>query len=348
MLNPQINNINLTNKEYERYARHIIMDEFNTIGQKRIKLSSIICIGAGGLNSTALLYLTNSGIGRIGIVDDDNIEISNLQRQILYKTSSINNKKVKEARKILRDINPHIQIDTYDLSINLNNIKKIIDSYDIIIDGTDNFTTRKIISEYCQKAHKIHIYGAIEKYRGYVSVFNYQNGPNYHELYSSFLTYKYNTCPNTGVLNTLAGLVGIIQANEAIKIITGIGNVLNGYLLHVNMLDMSFKKSRIRPAKKYIEKINLHHKSTNIIESIKKLNYHTFFLIDVRNSIELTSSIFRYIINIPIKRLKSYEQIEYIKRLSKHKTIVIYCKNRRRSFLSSQILNYHKITHKII
>lgn len=348
MLNPQINSFNLTTKDYERYAKHIIMDEFNLIGQQRIKLASIICIGAGGLNSTALIYLTSCGVGRIGIVDNDKIEISNLQRQILYKTSNLNNKKVEEAKKNLKDINPNVQIDAYDLSINLNNIKNIIDSYDIVIDGTDNFTSRHIISRFCKQEHKIHIYGAIEKYRGYVSVFNYQNGPSYYELYSNILTYKYETCPNTGVLNTMAGLIGIIQATETIKIITGIGTVLSGYLLHINLLEMSFEKLRIKPTKKYLNKVALHDTNTSLINSISQLNDEVYFLIDVRNPNELTSSIFQYIINIPMQVLKSFQQIEYIKRLAKHKTIVIYCKNRRRSFLSSQILSYHQIIHELM
>nr|YP_009541784.1 molybdopterin biosynthesis protein [Neogoniolithon spectabile]AYR05993.1 molybdopterin biosynthesis protein [Neogoniolithon spectabile] len=355
MLNPSQKHSNLSDEEYERYSRHIIMEEIGPLGQERIKLARIICIGAGGLNSAALLYLASCGVGNIGIVDNDIVDKSNLQRQILYKTSSINHTKVEEAKKVLTAINPFIKIQTYNINLNKNNVDRILYLYDIVIDGTDNLTSKMIISIYCKKNHKIHIYGAIEKYIGHVSVFNYQNNFSYHEIYSNRTFTTPRTCPNTGVLNTLAGIVGTIQATEAIKIITGLGYVLNGYLLKINLLQMSFKKSFIKPRKRKKPNFQTNKEKQQLttrryinIEEIERLNINTYILIDVRDPIEFQIEQIPHAVNIPIKKLREMKQIKFVKRLSISKSVIIYCNSELRSFIGSQILTKYQIKHLLL
>nr|YP_007878185.1 molybdopterin biosynthesis protein [Calliarthron tuberculosum]AGA63796.1 molybdopterin biosynthesis protein [Calliarthron tuberculosum] len=354
MLNPIMKKekISVSYKDYERYSRHIIMEEINIEGQQRLKRSKIICVGAGGLNSTVLLYLTTCGVGTIGIIDDDTIEVSNLQRQIIYNTKNIKQPKVQAAKIRLDSINPNINIKTYNIKLSQNNIHNIFSDYDIVIDGTDNFQSRKIISEYCYKLHKIHIYGAIEKFTGHVSVFNYQNGPKYHDLYNNI---SYNGCNTTGVLNTIAGITGIIQATEAIKIITGIGFILNGYLLKINAIKLSFQKIKIKPKKikkqniEAISNINKLHKIKYIsVHEIKLLELNGYKLIDIRSQIEFKIKRINYAINIPLKNLKKTKYIQYIKNKLQNKIIIIYCNNEIRSFIGSQILSSNKIKHYIL
>lgn len=356
MLNKILKSNQLSNQDYNRYSRNIIIKEIGIYGQQRLKSSKIICVGAGGLNSPAMLYLAACGIGTIGIIDDDIIEISNLQRQIIYNTTDIYNSKTTTAQKKLKLINPLIKIQTYKFKLNSTNIKMIFSEYDIIIDGTDNLNIRQLISLYCYQFHKIHIYGAIDKFIGYVSVFNYQNGPNYFDIYHNIYHTNTNICETIGVLNTLAGIIGITQATEAIKIITGIGSIASGYLLQIDPINLSYKKIKVQTLKHTLNKLLQISYPTNIIykiqyitsQKIKEKISTQYIIIDIRNSIEFKKQHIAYSINIPLNNFKKISYIQNLKILSYNHTLVIYCNNELRSLICSQILNHNLIEHCIL
>lgn len=357
MLNSTLTKTNLSSIEYERYARQIIIDEINIQGQKKIKSARVICVGAGGLNTPALLYLTACGIGTIGIIDYDQIEISNLQRQIIYKTHDIGKPKVIAAYHNLKCLNPSITIKTFNEKLNQKNIINIICDYDIIIDGTDNLNSRYLISQYSYLLHKIHIYGGIEKFIGQISIFNYQNGSHYYNLYNK-ISYNNttNTCGDIGLINTLAGIIGILQATETIKIITGIGCIFNRYLLTFNLLNLSLNKIKITPCKlennqKTIKSDTNYSINTKKYISINKIQTQTnlsYKLIDIRTPIEFRLKKMDNAINIPLKKFKKTEYIKYLKSLMHKYIIIIYCNNETRSYIASQILSKNDIKHYIL
>ena len=332
----------LSQNEYQRYARQIIIKEINIKGQQRLKQAKVLCVGLGGLNSPALLYLSASGIGNLGIIDQDYIEISNLQRQVLYNTHDIDKQKVKVAFDTLKNLNPEIIINSHNSNLTIYNIKDIILNYDIIIDGTDNFHVRYIISEYCYRLHKIHIYGAIEKFNGQVSVFNYQSGPHYYSLYKQKSHTKYKNCNSTGLINTLAGIIGTLQATEAIKIVLGVGNIISEQLLICNILQGSFYRTNIKkekiintPRTRFIKK----NKSQYI--SLTHFSQNQILLIDVRTPIEFQINHEDQSINIPLNKFKQEKTLQF---LLKKRTIniLLCCDNENRSYIASQILyKYH-------
>ncbi len=360
MLNPLITEKQLSEIEYERYSRHIILEKINQEGQKRIKAAKILFVGAGGLSSSALLYLTACGIGLIGIIDNDEIEISNLQRQIIYKIDNIKDSKVQAAKDNLKCLNPLIKIITYNYLLTEKNADSIIANYDIVIDGTDNLTSRYVISRSCYLMHKIHIYGAIEKFIGQISVFNYQNGPNYYNLYDELSNKRLIDCNERGVLNTLPAIIGIMQATEAIKIVTGIGTIMNGYLLRYNSLDLSFKKIQIKAKKTTIAVQEITNKNKPISNKLFKPMYiykqdiqnlsskRGYQLIDIREPIEFKFKNIKDSINIPLKTFKKITTINYIKEQVLQNIIIIYCNNELRSYIASQMLYKHQIKHYIL
>nr|YP_009541681.1 molybdopterin biosynthesis protein [Synarthrophyton chejuense]AYR05690.1 molybdopterin biosynthesis protein [Synarthrophyton chejuense] len=321
MLNPKIKLKEIKYREYERYSRHIILENINKEGQIRIKLAKILFVGAGGINSSSLLYLTACGIGLIGIIDNDEIEISNLQRQIIYNINDLKINKAKAAKNHLQLINPLIKIKTYNYFFSESNAYNLIAEYDIIIDGTDNFTSRYIISRYCFLLHKVHIYGAVDKFVGEVSVFNYQNGPRYNDLYKESSNQSRENCNSIGILNTITGIIGLIQATEAIKIIAGIGNIINGYFIRYNLLDLSTQKIVIKPIKnsKKIQK-NKIDKNNNIFKpnyiqknELKRLLLHkSYKLIDIREPIEFELQHMNNSVNIPLKQFKRKKTLKNI------------------------------------
>lgn len=202
-----------------RYARQINLTEIGEAGQQKLLKSSILCIGAGGLGSPALLYLAAAGIGRIGIIDFDRVDESNLQRQILFSTADIGKAKASQAAQRLRDLNPSLRIDAYDEELNAESAARIFPDYDIIIDGTDNFETRFLVNDAAFKFGKPLIYGAIQGFDGQASVFNYQNGPCYRCLYPEKPKATIMNCAEAGVIGAVAGMIGITQALQAIQII---------------------------------------------------------------------------------------------------------------------------------
>lgn len=214
-------------------------------GQRRLKGAKVFCVGAGGLGSPALLYLAAAGVGTIGLVDDDVVDVSNLQRQVVHGQSSLDEPKVESARRRILDVNPHVQVVTHREKLGLDNILEILGPYDVVLDGTDNFPTRFLVNDACVLLGKPLVYGAILRFEGQASVFNFPPGvgPNYRDLLPEPpAPGDVPSCAEGGVLGVLPGVIGCIQATEAIKLLTGIGRPLAGRVLLYNALDMSFRE----------------------------------------------------------------------------------------------------------
>ncbi len=238
----------LNRDEINRYARHLILDEVGMEGQRRLKASSVLCVGTGGLGSPLLMYLAAAGVGRIGIVDFDVVDESNLQRQILHGNSTVGLPKVQSAKARLADINPHIQIDVYEVPLTSENALRILEPYDVVVDGTDNFPTRYLVNDACVLLGKPNVYGSIFKFEGQATVFNYQGGPNYRDLYPEPPPPGLvPSCAEGGVLGILPGVIGCIQANETLKILLGKGETLSGRLLLYDAMNLKFRELKLRP-----------------------------------------------------------------------------------------------------
>jgi adenylyltransferase/sulfurtransferase len=239
--------INLSQKEVARYSRHLIMPEVGMEGQKKLKAAKILLIGAGGLGSPLGLYLAAAGIGRIGLVDFDVVDFSNLQRQVLHGTPDVGRSKLHSARDRLQAINPEVKIDLYETRLTSANAISIIDPYDIIIDGTDNFQTRYLVNDACVLLDKPNVYGSIFRFDGQASVFHPPAGPCYRCLYPEPPPPgEVPSCAEGGVLGILPGLIGCIQATEAVKLILGKGSPLIGRLLLYDALQMRFQEFKVR------------------------------------------------------------------------------------------------------
>ena len=237
----------LTNAEVARYSRHLILPEVGMEGQRKLKAARVLCVGTGGLGSPLLLYLAAAGVGRIGIVDFDVVDESNLQRQIIHGTSSVGRPKIESARDRVLDINPNIQVDLYNEALTSENALRIMEGYDIVVDGTDNFPTRYLVNDACVILGKPNVYGSIFKFEGQVTVFNYEDGPNYRDLYPEPPPPGLvPSCAEGGVLGILPGVVGCLQATETVKIILGAGNTLKGRLLLYDALNMKFRELKLR------------------------------------------------------------------------------------------------------
>jgi adenylyltransferase/sulfurtransferase len=281
MLDPDLKTIQLNQQEYERYSRHLILPEVGVEGQKRLKAASVLCIGTGGLGAPLLMYLAAAGVGRIGIVDFDIVDASNLQRQVIHGTSWIGKPKIESAKNRIHEINPHCQVDLYETMVSSENALEIMAPYDIVVDGTDNFPTRYLVNDACVLLNKPNVYGSIYRFEGQATVFNYRGGwqrpedwdklsseqkktardsdrdwiydadapaPNYRDLYPEPPPPGLvPSCAEGGVLGILPGIIGVIQATETIKIILGKGTTLSGRLLLFDALKMSFRELKLRP-----------------------------------------------------------------------------------------------------
>ena len=237
----------------ERFSRQIILKNIGILGQKKILSSKVLIVGAGGLGCPVAEYLSRAGIGTIGIIDDDNVSLSNLHRQSLYETLHVGKSKVLVIKKILNRINPNTKVQTYNFRLNNINFKKIIKKYDYIVDGSDNFKTKFLLNDYCLKYKKFLVTGAISKFDGHIFTFNFKNKklPCLRCFYqeSEPVDDLFN-CEVEGTLGTVASIVGTIQANEILKKILYIGQSLNGYILILNLLDLNFRKAKIKKRKK--------------------------------------------------------------------------------------------------
>ena len=237
----------LTNDEVKRYSRHLIMPEVGVEGQEKLKNGSVLCIGAGGLGSPAALYLAAAGVGRIGIVDFDVVDFSNLQRQVIHGTPDVGRSKLASAKDRLLALNPHITIDTYETALSSKNALELFKPYDVILDGTDNFPTRYLTNDACVLLGKPNAYGSIFRFEGQASVFAVKGGPCYRCLYPEPPPPGLvPSCAEGGVLGVLPGVVGTIQATEAIKLIMGIGEPLIGRFLIYDALRMKFRELKLK------------------------------------------------------------------------------------------------------
>jgi adenylyltransferase/sulfurtransferase len=237
----------LSNEEVARYSRHLLLPEVGMEGQLKLKKASIILIGAGGLGAPLGLYLAAAGIGRIGIVDFDEVDVSNLQRQIIHGTKDLGRKKLDSAADKMQDINPHLKIEKYDVPLNSENALDILRNYDIVIDGTDNFPTRYLVNDACVLLKKPNVYGSIFRFEGQATVFAYEDGPCYRCLYPEPPPPGLvPSCAEGGVLGILPGLIGVVQATEAVKIILGQGTTLKNRLLLYDALGMRFRELKLK------------------------------------------------------------------------------------------------------
>jgi len=237
----------LTNDEIKRYSRHLIMPEVGMDGQRRLKAGSVLCIGAGGLGSPAAMYLAAAGVGRIGIVDFDVVDFSNLQRQIIHGTPDVGRSKLASAKDRLNAINPHVDVQTYEVALSSENALDLFAPYDIILDGTDNFPTRYLTNDACVLLGKPNAYGSIFRFEGQASVFATKGGPCYRCLYPEPPPPGLvPSCAEGGVLGVLPGVIGVIQATEAIKLLAGIGEPLIGRFLIYDALNMRFRELKLR------------------------------------------------------------------------------------------------------
>jgi adenylyltransferase/sulfurtransferase len=237
----------LTVDEVRRYSRHLIIPDVAMAGQQRLMNAKVLCVGAGGLGSPALMYLAAAGIGTIGIVEFDTVDESNLQRQIIHGQSDIGKSKAQSAKEKISEINPYVQVITHEVRLDNSNVKEIFSQYDIIVDGTDNFATRYLVNDACVLLKKPYVWGSIYRFDGQASVFWAEYGPCYRCLYPEPPPPgMVPSCAEGGVLGVLCATIGSIQTTEAIKVITGVGEPMIGSLMIYDALEMSFRKIKVR------------------------------------------------------------------------------------------------------
>ena len=236
----------------ERFSRQIILKNIGTVGQKKILSSKVLIVGAGGLGSPVAEFLSRSGVGTIGIVDNDKVSLSNLHRQSLYNTTDIGKFKVQVAKNKIKKINPSTKMNIYKFRLNNKNFKNIIDNYDYIVDGSDNFTTKFLLNDFCLKYKKVLVTGAISKFDGHIFTFNFKD-KNVPCLKCFFQETEISddllNCESEGILGTVAGIVGTIQANEVLKKILNIGTGLDGHIFIIDLLNLNFRKVKIKKRK---------------------------------------------------------------------------------------------------
>jgi adenylyltransferase/sulfurtransferase len=233
--------------EVRRYSRHLIIPDVGMSGQKRLKNAKVLCVGAGGLGSPALMYLAAAGVGTLGIVEYDTVDESNLQRQIIHGQSDIGRSKAESARDSVKEINPYVQVNIHELRLDTSNVMDLFAQYDLIVDGTDNFATRYLVNDACVLLNKPYVWGSIYRFDGQASVFWSEHGPCYRCLYPEPPPPgMVPSCAEGGVLGVLCASIGSIQVTEAIKVITGIGDPLVGSLIVYDALEMSYRKIKVR------------------------------------------------------------------------------------------------------
>jgi molybdopterin/thiamine biosynthesis adenylyltransferase/rhodanese-related sulfurtransferase len=324
----------MVTQTFKRYDRQIILPEIGIKGQQKLQGSKVLVIGAGGLGCPILLYLAGAGVGKIGIVDDDVADLSNLHRQVLYNMTDIGRKKAEVALEKLKLLNPEIELVAFPMRLTAENAAEVIERYDLIIDGSDNFSTRYVVNDTCVALNKILVFGSIYQFEGQVSVFNFNGGPDYRSIYPEApLPEDTQNCGDGGVTGTLPGIIGSIMANEAIKIICGFGDVLSGQLLIFNALnnDMQLFKFRTVSAKipsaidtvKEIGLAQLEDWKTHQLE---------YLLIDIREAYEFEEHNIGGI-NIPL-----YSLNDHLHEMSAHKRIVFCCSTGRRSKIAIQLI----------
>ncbi len=358
----------LTEDEAERYKKHLTLEEIGFQGQLKLKNSSVICIGAGGLGSSVLLYLAAAGIGRIGIVDNDQVEKSNLQRQIIHETNTVGNLKIDSARERINRLNPNTKVVTFFERINSENILEIIKEFDIICDCSDNFGTRYLINDACLILNKPLVFGSVQGFEGQISVFNLnKNSPNLRDLLpESPAKNNVPSCAEFGVLGVSTGLIGVLQVNEIIKIILRKGKILDGKIMIFNLLKMNVKTLNLQADKlnksiknfsdfqdfynemECVDNIEIKKIKAQEFENLYKRKYNQIILIDVRENEEFNKSSIKGAISIPLKNIEQKSYLEFIKKESLVKEVFTLCQVGKRSERASKILVKYKIFSKSI
>ncbi len=355
------NDKNLNSDERARYKRHLSLEGFGEEGQIRLKNSSAIFIGAGGLGSSAIMYIAAAGIGKIGIADNDKVELSNLQRQVIHNNSEIGNYKTDSAERRIRELNPHCKIKTFTKRINNENVIDILSQFDIICDCSDNFGTRYLINDACVILNKPLIYGSVQGFEGQVSVFNFKkNSPNFRDLLPKPPEQGLiPSCNDYGVIGISPGIIGILQANEIIKIINKKGKVLDGKILIYNFLENSMKQLNLKVSKNakkidnlitntkdYESKVNCENiKRISHVEfkKIYQTNLNKIIILDVREKDEFQKFSIKGSISLPLSLIKEKNSLELIKNQSVGKKIYTLCQKGIRSETASKILFQERI-----
>ncbi|MFD2584906.1 molybdopterin-synthase adenylyltransferase MoeB [Pedobacter vanadiisoli] len=325
----------LVKEELNRYNRQIILPELGLNGQEMLKAATVLVIGAGGLGCPVLQYLAAAGVGTIGIVDDDVIELNNLHRQILYNHTDIGLSKAKTAAAKLKLLNPHVAFTAYHERFKADNAINICQDYELVIDCSDNFTTRYLVNDTCVNLNKTLIFGSILQFQGQVAVFNHHGGPNYRDLYPAPPTENIN-CVEGGVIGILPGIIGLYMANEALKLICNIGENLSGKLMTIDALNNMVSVFKIayekhpeiaKPTAKTIKEID---KST--LDQWLSAEADKIFLIDVREDYEHEEN------NIGGVNISLYELSGSLASIPKNKKLVFYCQSGQRSKIAVQVL----------
>jgi adenylyltransferase/sulfurtransferase len=329
--------IHLSPEELLRYNRQIILPDFGLEGQKKLKASRVLVIGCGGLGSPVILYLAAAGAGTLGLVEYDTVDKSNLHRQILYNSSSVGKSKLEEAASIIAELNPFVKVEKFAEKLGTSNALDIISRFDVVIDGSDNFPTRYLVNDACEILGKPYIYGAIHRFEGQVSVFNYEGSVTYRDLFPEPPgAGMAPNCAEAGVLGVMAGLIGSMQANEAVKVICGFGKPLAGELLILDALTLTSRKFRIPavPGRERVKELINYEDfcGISLVEEItmKELEKwqsenRDFQLIDVREPDEYEA----YNIDgelIPMDEIEERQQ-----EVSRTKPVVIHCQTGIRS-----------------
>lgn len=335
----------ISNEENERYIRHLNLPLVKIEGQLRIMSSKILFIGAGGLASSSLLYLTAAGVKTIGIIDDDSVDISNLQRQIIYSEKSLGIHKVKSAKESIKHLNKKCKVRLYYSKLNLHNALKIIKHYSFVVDCTDNIKTRKLIDKTCNILNIPYIYAAISQFTGQVSVFHFQNNLSYNDIISE--TNNTDDCKNNGVLSLLPGIIGLFQANEIMKIILGIPTSLNKYMLLYEALGLNFYKIRLAKKKRNLSLRRYAVKDDcieyNPLNYKQKFIYANSLIIDIRDSYTSMIRPIENAIKIPIHYLINDTSIDFIKAKAINHYIYIYCESESKTNLAIKLLKKYKL-----
>ena len=364
MTEPQAQ-VDLSPDERGRYARHLTLPELGVEGQKRLKAASVLCVGAGGLGSPLLLYLAAAGIGRIAIVDDDCVEVSNLQRQVIHGEGTVGQPKAQSARRRMLDLNPHCQVEEHCCRITAANALDLIADHDLVVDGSDNFPTRYLISDACALLNKPWVYGSVQRFEGQVSVFNRgPTSPDYRDLVPEPPPQDLvPSCADGGVMGVMPGLIGLIQATEVIKLLAEIGEPLDGRLLLVDGLSMRFRELRLqrRPARTAITGLVDYQAFCNAAEtkrgeestavnsiSVRELSAlmaqgSEWVLIDVRNPAEADVAVIEGAQLVPLATIENGEGVETVRSLADTRPIYVHCKMGGRSARAVELLAQHGI-----
>ena len=354
----------LSADERGRYARHLILPEVGVEGQKRLKAASVLCIGTGGLGSPLLLYLAAAGVGRIGIVDGDRVELSNLQRQVIHSCEWLGRSKARSAASRIQDLNPHCEVDVHERMLTSDNALNLIRAYDLVCDGTDNFPSRYLINDACVLLGKPLIYGSVQRFDGQVTVFNRTpTSPNYRDLLPEPPPAgAIPSCSEAGVMGVMPGLIGLMQATETIKLITGIGTPLDGRLLVVDALTMRFRELTLRvdperpPIRSLVDYSQFCQPESITVESplipsISVIELKTLLdegaedlvLLDVRSPSEADVAVIGGSILIPLAAIESGEALEQVRQLTEGRRLFVHCKLGGRSLRALQALAGHGI-----